>query len=684
MRFRWIWCMLAIGFSYTAVAQEKLDFNTAVEAIYKRSYTTMAYDQLLDHLWNYYQHPINVNKASRQELRRLYILSDQQLDNLFIHLHKNGSLVSIYELQAIPTFDKETIGCLLPFIQIIETYPSIQGIGGFFGKKPSQGYWLVRYGRILERQKGYQINPVSNDIPYQGSPNKVATRIKWQAPNGWSYSLTGRKYAGESFTWDPSTQRYGMDSWSAYAMVERKSFLKKLIVGHYQVGYGQGLVTQTGVNLGNTAVSSIICSNQTGLKPHTSFTTYGWRGLGFTWERKGWEQTIYYAYNELDGRLWKDADAETIYIKTVGRGGLHRTRNEIEKKGNIDEQIIGTAVAYKSKGNQGEVGAQFIYNHYDFPIYLDKHQPAYHFTGNDNYVTGFFYRYLWKNLHFFGEGARSKSGGLGGITGIIASLTAFIDLSALWRYYEPTFHSLYGKAFGENTPGNHNETGFYVGLGLSPTKKLRINGYYDYFNFFLPTRTIPQPSDGYKWLVRSIYQIDRTRLVQAHYSEHVKARRLPRHMRTQADDLDWVKTRKCKLGTKQPLISAISTHTEIQTSLVDGLEEYTWGYALSQQIICKIKRASLTAQVAWFDATLDNRLYFYEKSTLYSPPIPILYYKQGIKTYLLLSYKPTSRWRLEGRYSLIWLMNEDRINTGNERIMGSTKNEINLQMIYKI
>jgi len=139
-----------------------------------------------------------------------------------------------------------------------------------------------------------------------------------------------------------------------------------------------------------------------------------------------------------------------------------------------------------------------------------------------------FYRYLWNNLHLFGENAFSKSGGSASILGVIASLSANLDVSLLLRHYEPDFHNFYGDAVRENSSGNYNEQGIYIGIGVQPVKKLKINAYYDYFNFPQPTTKIANPSSGYSWLAKVTYQINRTNLLLFQYKEVQKAKNIPK------------------------------------------------------------------------------------------------------------------------------------------------------------
>jgi DNA uptake protein ComE-like DNA-binding protein len=66
--------------------------------------------------WVYYKkHPINLNRAKREELEELQLLNDIQINSLMKHLAKNGNLINIYELQSVDGFDLASIKkyCLL-------------------------------------------------------------------------------------------------------------------------------------------------------------------------------------------------------------------------------------------------------------------------------------------------------------------------------------------------------------------------------------------------------------------------------------------------------------------------------------------------------------------------------------------------------------------------------------------
>ena len=58
---------------------------------------------VLDNLFFYFDHPINLNsKTAIEKLQDLGLLTEIQINNLNTHIINNGKLLSVYELQAVP------------------------------------------------------------------------------------------------------------------------------------------------------------------------------------------------------------------------------------------------------------------------------------------------------------------------------------------------------------------------------------------------------------------------------------------------------------------------------------------------------------------------------------------------------------------------------------------------------
>ena len=124
-------------------------------------------EELEDLLDSYHQNPLNLNNATNEDLESLGILSNTQVRNFFEHISKTGPLISIYELQAIPEFDLDTIYLLLPFVTVPEV--NIDSRNTSFrplGTNSKTNFLLMRYERVIEWKKGYRKSKKTGKKPY--------------------------------------------------------------------------------------------------------------------------------------------------------------------------------------------------------------------------------------------------------------------------------------------------------------------------------------------------------------------------------------------------------------------------------------------------------------------------------------------------------------------------------------
>eukprot|EP01132_Coremiostelium_polycephalum_P002991 gene2991-3734_t len=663
-----------------------MPFMQAFDAVFEKQGVAIDYEWLMDQLWEFYQHPIDLNHASSDELKQLHILSSSQIANLLEHIARNGALVSKYELQTISGFDQETISCLLPFVDIKEIYPALIPEG-----TPDQcvasavGYWLSRYERVLEQQQGYQDKGQVGGAPYGGSPDKVTIRLRWQGGNGCRFGMAVRKYAGEAFSWDPATERYGFNLCSVYFILENRKWLKKLIVGNYQVGYGQGVIVNAGFHMDHSGETLMISrASNVGIKPYSSFNGSSLRGTAITCQWGNIEQSCYYAYNSLDGKVTYDQEGNACYAKRIQRSGLYRTTQEVARKGQVGEHRVGGTFVFRPD-RQVELGINAVHSHYEVPIRPDLKTPSYDFSGSNHYHLGFFYRYLWHNLHFFGEHALSQGAGHAHVVGVVTSLSSRVDAAALFRHYAPNFHSFYGDAFRENASENSNEQGMYLSVRMYPIKRLQLSAYYDYFRTLQPSVMVAQSAAGYRWLIKVVYQLDQTHLWRVQYKELHKSKNRPQqgsgYQKTVPEIAPYTK-RQCKTQWRKQFNQSIGLHSEIQASTYHFLDQSTWGYGVAQRMTWQHKVLKLIGQVSWFDTDTHNPLYFGEKTISHSQAF-FGVNKMGFKAYLLVGYRLSVHWRMEAKHSVTWYIGANHLGSGHEKIEGSTKNILSMQLIYK-
>ena len=672
---------MAFTESSFVINEVKQEFYQLVETICNRCEDDVTYDELQEQLWEYYQAPLALNQASKEVVQRLCILTEEQLDQLFEHLYKNGPFISIYELQAIPGFDLVTIQLLDHFVHIEEVAVDYNSRALWHqGLVAESSYVLMRYERTLETKCGYQRNKKHKQVPYVGSPDQLFTRLSIQHPSGWSIGVSASKGAGEALVWDPATQRYGLAPWRFHWLLKNKKRLKALVVGHYCVGYGQGLVLNAGfcMNKGMEAVK-VIRTNNLGIRPHQSVSTVAFRGVATTWQWHPIECTTYYSNVDLHGKVKQDTSLSGPYVRSVTRGGNYKTRNELAQKGKINEQVIGNTLVYRGATQDVLLGINVLYIHYSLHIEpgTQSRRNPWYFRGQHHSNGSIFYRYLWQNLHFFGEGALSKGGGKAAIVGVVASLSRYVDATLLWRHYGHDFHSPYGKSFRENASSNSNERGMYLGVKATPLRHLVLDAYYDYFCF---PKFFGSARAGYSWLAKAAYQLTRTSLTYIQYKKTTKPHRVANAQRVCAG------TRQhYKLCWQYTISSAMRLKSEAQCSSYQHLKQQpTWGYAAVQEVAYKIRKLQLKGRVAWFNIkTPHNKLYFYEPNVLHTGFNFRSCQGKGMRYGLLVCYQPTSSLRCELKYTRTHYQDKNTIGSGQEAIQGNIKNDVTLQAILR-
>ena len=521
---RWLMGLCVLLFPLGSAAQEhprkEINLDEFIQNLFSQPSEDVNYEDLYESLFQLYTNPLDLNAATRDELAATYILSEAQLNAFFAYRAQNGSLLSVYELQAIPYFDLPSIHRLLPFVEVRNPRAGSQPFWQRLVQEPNN-YLLVRYGRVLERKKGFspadtnrrgEVNP-----RYLGDPGQVYTRFRVSHARDFSFGFTLEKDAGEAVAWQPRTKQYLSDFISFHGMLENRGRWKKLVAGDYQLQAGQGLLLGAGFVMGKGAETiTTVRRNQLGIRPYTSAMESGYfRGAAATYALGPFELTGFYSGTRRDAALPEEADtldgfAGDGYIRSVQGTGYHRTAREIAAKRNIREGMAGSNVTYRNRPNTLQLGATALLNRYSVPLVRKPSDyNGFEFNGRDNWNVSLSYSYLWQNVNLFGEVARSKSGGAGLVSGLIASLTPKVDLTLLYRRYDRHFHSFYGNAFGENTR-NGNEHGLYWGLKIIPLRKVTASAYYDQFRFPWLKYRVDAPSKGYEYLFKLAWQPTKT------------------------------------------------------------------------------------------------------------------------------------------------------------------------------
>lgn len=636
-------------------------------------------EDMYESLLQNYQNPLDLNTLTFEQLTLLGILSERQLNAFFSYRSLIGSFESIYELQVIPDFDLPTIYRLLPFVYLPNKASSL-------GQDMQQAkHWLIlRYGQYIEQKKGFTPPDTRSKVRYEGTPFRTLLRYKWYHTKNLQVGFTLEKDEGE---------QYITDFQSFHIQIQNKGILKNLTLGDFTLQVGQGLVSGAGFYLGKSSESVLFTRrSDLGIRAHTSSLEMNFfRGIASSFQWGKLQATGFFSSTLRDANVVSSTSESSSWVSSLQTSGLHRTTSEIADKHSQGEQNIGYGMAYYWAEKKIKIGVFGLHTHYQLPLLkADKLYNQYEFSGNDNLLLSLNYAFAFKNNHFFGEIARSSSGGIGMVAGIISSLNARLDMSLLFRKYDPNFHSFYSNSFAENSR-SINETGLYYGLKYTFNRQWQLSSYFDYFYFPWYKYLVDKPqTNGFEYLIRAAYQPQKTTKITAQLRLENKEENV--NIQQQYEEKGKIKTKNITevrhrtraifstyLSHKINYHLALQSRISMSTYQFEGLNS-THGIALSQDAKWDFGKLALALRIAYFNTQdYDNRQYMYEQDMMYAFSLPA-YNGVGWRHYALISYQINKNLTAWIRWARTDLTNATSFGSGLDEINAPHRSEIKVQL----
>lgn len=637
------------------------------------------YEELYETYGQLLANPLNLNTASEEQLQALLILSSTQLFDFLKYRSEAGPLLSLYELQVIPSFTEATIRLLEPFVLVEDSQST-----GWKGLKTrilheKNNYLVTRLERTLEQRAGFKADAGTSQ--YAGAATKWYNRFRVSASGDFSFGFTAENDAGEKMEWRPNQKQYAFDFLSAHAQVMNKGALSNLILGDYQAQFGQGLTLGGGFGMGkgSETITAMRRSNL-GFIPYTSAVEFGfYRGAAGSIKLNK-AITLHGFASGLwrDGRTSKSDDA-TENISSLFLSGFHRTESEIAARKNLKETNVGSVLQFKSV----QLDAGLIFHHTAFSLPINRTPNLYNqftFRGSTNSNLGAYANYAWRNFSAFGEVSKSLAGGHALVAGLLASLSNAFDVSFLYRNFARNYYSFYSNAISENTTPQ-NETGIYWGWKYRIGKTHTASGYIDLFQFpWLKFRSY-QPTRGHEWMFRYNFVPAKNTLLFAQIRQEQKVRNLsedtPNYLTAPGLKTNfWV-------NADYPVADWLTMKTRAQLATYALGNNRSKGFALVQDVNVSWRKFSFSGRMALFQTDdYDTRLYLYERDAWLAFSIPALQ-GIGVRRYLLVQYKASDKLDFWFRWAETEYENRDTIGSGGEEITGNSRNDLKIQARIK-
>ena len=643
---------------------------------------------LFDEFSYFYDHPINLNKSSLDELSRLYLLNEIQMNALLTHIATNGKLITIYELQAVPHFDLETIQLILPFVKVSDRFDQLN-ISFKELMKESKNEFYLRYIRQIEEKEGY--SPIDDSLladnpnkRYLGNAGNYYFRYRFRFLNKISFGITAQKDPGEQFF--KGKQKLGFDFYSIHGFFQGGKVLKKIALGDYQIQLGQGLTFWSGYTFGKSSYVMNIKRNAQTIKPYTSQDEHRFlRGGAVQLAYKDWNFMAFGSYKNIDAtQQFNDTlDNEFDHISSINTSGLHRTVRENERRKVIGELQVGGNIEFKRR--RFSVGLSTVYTRYTQP--LEKNlQPysQYDFQGKELLNIGLDYNWVFKNVNFFGEVTRSGSGAVGFVQGVLVSAHPNLSFSALGRYFPKNFHTIYSQGFGESSR-NQNEAGLYLGAELKLHRTFKIASYVDLFWHPWMKFQADGPSNGHEILIQPTYKPNKKIELYFRFRQRTKQKN-SRDSDGSITGLESVYQRNYRLQFRYKVTESITLKSRIEYVTINRKSNNPEdGWLIYQDLTYKPKSfpLSFSLRYALFDTdSYDSRIYAYENEVLYVYSIPAYYYR-GSRMYLSARWRIVRGLDLWVRYGMWFYNNRDTFGSGLETTQGPIRSDIKIQLRYK-
>ncbi len=635
-----------------------------------------------DYLEALRRRPLNVNKAGYGDLAATHLFTDGQIVNLLKYRQKVGALISLYELQVVPSLD-------LPTLRNAQPYLSVGGkqlddgqltVGRML--REGEGELYARWQRRLENSRGYRPDMAATNY-YLGDRNRYYLRARRRYGNRFSLGVTAEKDPGEPFLKKHNALR-GFGFYSAHLFVQRVNrSLRTLAIGDYSLNFGQGLVMYTGFGFGKSIAATSVVRGGAVIRPYTGVSEHQFmRGAAATLTlTKPWSLTVAASTLLRGGNVVESEGSRSI--SSLNTSGLYRSPAEALDKHAARHTTYAARLAYRPH-HRFQLAANGVVDRLSVPLEpADRLYNDFAFRGRQLRNAGLDYRYRLGNATTFGELAVSSTGGTAWLSGWLLSLHRSAELSVIYRSYGERYIALRSQAFGEGST-TRNERGLYFGLSLRPSPHWRINAYYDAYTTPGFRFRAGRPDAGREYRLRLTYYEKRRLETYLELRSETKGRDVDAN---DTSDLRGVTPRRrsqARVHIQYRVGQRVDLRARLDLGEVAGGDgKQRFGVGAWQEVRYRIgNKWTFSSRHAWVHTdSYDVRFYHYEQGLRYNARV-VPYYGEALRAYLLARYKGLRNLTLEARLAQTWFTDGSKLGSGLDRQVGSSRTDAGLQVIW--
>jgi len=669
--------------SFVVKAQEIPVVEQQIENITESDESETEDDSYVQALQHFLKNKLNLNTATEAELKEFPFLNPLQISNFFVYRKLFGKLISIYELQAVPSWGVETIQKMLPYITVGPSLSIKEDLSKRF-REGDQSV-LMRGSYVLEKAEGFiRKNDTSATSFYPGSRERLLFRYKYQYGNLLQYGITAEKDPGEQ--WFKGAQKNGFDFYSAHLFIRNTGIVKYLALGDFTVNMGQGLIQWQSLAFRKSVDVTNIKRQASILRPYNSTGEYFFnRGTGITLEKNHFQATAFASFRRVSGNIVNDTSLAEDYFSSLITSGLNRTANEQADKNKVQMNSFGGNISYNQTNFHLGVNAV----HFQFNRNFNRDEQPYNnfvFRGKEFTNLSIDWGYTWRNLHWFGEAANHKSKYYGMMSGLLISADPKVDLSFVYRNIQPRFQTIFGNAFTDGTLPT-NEKGLFAGVSVKPTSKWKLDAFMDLYRFPYMRYRIDAPSNGREYLVQLTHKPNKQLEIYTRYRYENRAYNYSNDGNYNTAEITPTPRSNWRTQVQFKISPSITLRQRIDMMWYDlkGAGE-SRGFLAFFDVFYKpmLKPVSANMRLQYFETDdFNSRIYTYENDVLYSFTIPA-FFNKGYRYYFNINYDLSKKLSVWGRWAQLIYKNQSTVGSGLDEIPSNHRTEVRVQILWKL
>ena len=682
-----LYLLLMLYSTVTVFAQSSRESEDKVladlmERLIENTEAELDYTDLQEQLEYYMKNKIDLNEADRIAFERLFLLNDKHINAILQHRDQFGDFMSIYELQTIDALDDRTIYYLSFFCKVGDDFYADHTP---FWKRIQKGKHEIigLYEHDFQHRAGYNPNLKEQGKSYYlGSPNRYVLRYRFNYSNNLSFGFTGEKDMGEPVLLDG--QFKGFDFNSVHFLMREVKHWKTIVLGDYQVNFGQGLTFGSGIAARKSAYVLNTRRSFQAIRPYRSLNENEFmRGIAATYKFQHVEITSFVSRKYISTNFRSSDTSIELnddVFSSIQLTGMHRTETELLNKNNVIQSIYGAHIDYRQV--LYNIGFTAVHTQYNIAFLPgnDAYQ-LYNFSGRQLTNMGVDFTGQLRNATTFGEVSMSMNKAFAGIVGLNIPLHQQLDMVFVYRNYAVNYLVSVTNPFGENSDGR-NEEGLYTGFSFKPSRKWLLNMYFDLYHSSWLRYLTDAPSRGVDFLSELQFNPSKSTQFYVRYRQETKMKNQTSNL-TIIDYTSFNSRNQFRLNANYKLTPTISGKSRLEfIEYNDELIKNQIGTVVFQDLFYQssFKDFSVGGKVAVFSIDDYNaRVYATEQDVLYQYSVP-LYQHSGIRFYAVTHIRFNKRLDCWLKYSQTHYSNVNTISSGLEQINGNKISDIRLQL----